>query len=250
MLKSVPRSGTHKFYILIFEFYIDVQLLGVRIDNLTLEESLEKISGFLNDDQQYYIVTPNHDFLVLAQKDEEFCEILNKAGLSLPDGIGIVWAAKFLGRPLKERVAGIDLVEKLKDRNENLKIFLLGGEGGVAKKIASNWKAVVGYTEDKDKAVDLINQTKPNLLLVALGAPKQEKWIAQNLTLVPSVKVAIGVGGAFNFLSGKIRRAPKWLQKLGLEWLWRTLYERGRWIKFWRSVVVFPILVLKEKFKL
>jgi len=226
-----------------------VHILGVRLDNVSMEEALNKIRDFLNDSRQHYIVTPNPDFLVLAQKDEEFKEILNKADLSLPDGIGLVWVARLMGESLKERVAGVDLIENCKLKIEDLRIFLLGGYQGAAEKVAKNWTAVVGFSEEIDDIgiFARISQCQPNILLVALGAPKQEKWIAQNLAMIPSVKVAIGVGSAFNLLSGQIKRAPKIFQALGLEWLWRLFLEPRRWRKVWRSVIIFPLLVIKEK---
>ncbi|MBU1102249.1 WecB/TagA/CpsF family glycosyltransferase, partial [Patescibacteria group bacterium] len=222
-----------------------MRILGVRIDNVTMAEALEKIRGFLNDDQQHQIVTLNPDFLVLAQKDKEFRDILNRADLSVPDGTGLILASWLAGERLKEKVVGIDLIENCKLKIVNLKVFLLGGFNGAAEKIAKDWPAVVGFSEDTEgmELFARIREYQPNLLLVALGAPKQEKWIAQNLAKIPTVKVAIGVGSAFNILSGQIKRAPKIFQALGLEWLWRVFREPHRWRKVWRSVVVFPFLV-------
>jgi len=213
-------------------------------------ESLQKIQGFLNDGKQHYIVTVNAEFIVRAQKDAEFREILNRADLAIPDGIGIIWASKIFGEPLKERVAGIDLVRNLKLKVKNCRTFLLGGRNGVAKKVATEWPAVVGFLEETDSTelFARIRQCQPDILLVALGAPKQEKWIAENLNKVPSVKVAIGVGGAFDFLSKKIKRAPVFMQKIGLEWLWRLAQEPSRIGRIFNAVIVFPWLVVKSKF--
>jgi N-acetylglucosaminyldiphosphoundecaprenol N-acetyl-beta-D-mannosaminyltransferase len=228
-----------------------MQLCGVKIDNVSMEEALNKIRDFLNDSRQHYIVTPNPDFLILAQKDKEFKEILNKADLSLPDGIGLVWAARLMGESLKERVAGVDLIENCKLKIEDLRIFLLGGYQGAAEKVAKNWPAAVGFSEEADSIELLarINQCQPNILFAALGAPRQEKWIAKNLSKIPSVKVAIGVGSALNLLSGQIKRAPRIFQALGLEWLWRLFREPRRWRKILRSLIMFPFLVFKSKIK-
>lgn len=262
-----------------------MEILGVRLDNVNMEQALQKIQGFLADGRQHYIVTPNPDFIVLAQKDKEFREILNQSDLSVPDGFGLILASWYLGERLKERVAGVELIEKLKNQTivasaaalerggakqphvfaddyriaasrlasglamSGVKIFLLGGFKGAAESIAKNWPAVAGFTENLDEAVNLINRCQPDILLVALGPPKQEKWIAQNLAKIPSVKVAIGVGSAFNILSGQIKRAPRIFQALGLEWLWRLFLEPRRWRKVWRSVTIFPFLVLKSKLK-
>jgi len=228
-------------------FKLFLYLLGVRIDNVSMSEALEKIREFLSDGRQHYIVTSNPEFLVLAQKDQEFCDILNKADLNIPDGIGIVWAARWLGESLKERVTGVDLIEKLKIKNEKLKIFLLGGKNGVAQKIKAEWPAIVSCSENLDEAINLINNCRPDILLVALGAPKQEKWIAQNLAKILSVKVAIGVGGAFDFISGRIKRAPKIFQAIGLEWLWRVLREPKRLPRLIKAVIIFPLLVLRTR---
>lgn len=236
-----------------------MHFLGVRVDNLTMNEVLQKIQDFLRDGRQHYIVTINPEFIIKAQKDREFREILNNADLAIADGIGIVWASRLAGEPLKERVAGTDLIEKLKIKNEKLalsgveglKIFLLGGRNGVAKKIASEWPAVVGFS-DETGSTELfarIRQYQPDILLVALGAPKQEKWIYENLKKIPSVKVAIGVGGAFDMISGKIRRAPSFMQKMGLEWFWRLILQPWRIGRIFNAVVIFPLFILREKIK-
>lgn len=226
-----------------------MEILGVRIDNVSMEGALKKIRGFLTDSHQHYIVTPNPDFILKAQKDREFLEILNKADLSLADGFGLILASRFVGKPIANRIVGVDLIENCKSKIENLRVFLLGGLSGATEKIARDWPAVVGFSEDVESA-DLfvqIKQCQPNFLLVALGAPKQEKWIAQNLSKIPSVKVAIGVGSAFNLISGQIKRAPRLLRALGLEWLWRLFREPRRLRKAWRSVIIFPLVFLKEK---
>ncbi len=227
-----------------------MEILGVRIDNVSMGEALEKIEKFLNDRVQHYIVTPNPDLLIKAQKDEEFRKILNKADLSVADGMGIIFASWLMGQPLKGRVVGVDLVQDLRFKNYDLRIFLLGGFNGAAQKIAQGWPAVVGFSEEVDSAelFARINQCQPNLLLVALGAPKQEKWIAQNLAKIPSVKVAIGVGSAFDLLSNQIKRAPRFFQTLGLEWLWRLFREPRRFKKAWRSAFIFPLMVFRSKF--
>lgn len=223
-----------------------LNLCGVRVDSISREHALKKIRGFLKDNCQHYLVTVNPEFIVLAQKDKEFREILNQADISLPDGVGIVLFSRFLAHQIKERVTGVDISRAMMVI-EGAKIFLLGGRGGVVQKIAQKNKNIVGFTEDLLGAVDKVNQSGANILLVALGAPKQEKWIKANLAKCSNVKVAMGVGGAFDFLAGRIKRAPKFLQKLGLEWLWRLILQPRRLPRIWRAVVVFPILVLKNR---
>jgi len=228
-------------------------LLGVRIDNVLMAETLEKIQSFLSDGRQHYIVTINPEFIVKAQEDKEFKKILNKADLAIPDGVGLLWASRMLGEPLKERVAGVDLMSRIMNYESGTKnkVFLLGGRNGVAEKIAGQWSAVVGFSEETEgtELFARIRQCQPDILLVALGAPKQEKWIAENLSKVPSVKLAIGVGGAFDFLAQKIKRAPVFMQKIGLEWLWRLILQPRRFGRIFNAVIIFPFLILREKIK-
>ena len=223
-----------------------IEILGVKIDNLTIDEALEKIKGFLANGNQHYIVLPYSEFIVRAQKDKEFKDILNKASLSLCESRGLWFVSKFLGKSFKESIAGVDLIYKLKG-----KIFLLGGKKGVVEKVKEKLGAEVigaehGY-QNLDKIIEKINKVKPNILLVALGSPKQEKWIYKNLKKIPSVKVIIGVGGAFNFISGRIKRAPRFFQKVGLEWLWRLILQPWRIKRIYNGVIKFSWLVLKCK---
>ncbi len=238
-----------------------MRLLGVRIDNILLAEALEKIKGFLNDGQQHYIILPYADFLVQAQKDADFRRILNEADLSLSDGVGPVIASYiFGGEKLKSRVMGVDLIWALFAKfGAEHSVFLFGGEEGVTQSAAQNiWQkapgvkiagALDGYVGDAE-AIDMVNRSGAEILLVALGMPKQEKWIYDNLKKMPSVKVAIGVGGAFDFISGRVRRAPKVIQKMGMEWLWRLFCEPKQWRKAWRLVIIFSLLVIRDKFVL
>jgi N-acetylglucosaminyldiphosphoundecaprenol N-acetyl-beta-D-mannosaminyltransferase len=273
-----------------------VEILGIKIDNLTIKETLQRVEGFLKDGQQHYIVTPNPEFLVKAQKDEEFRQILNQADLAVPDGTGLIFASRLLGRPLKGRVVGVDLMEKICQRAAQKKwlVFLLGGQEGTAEKAAENLRKryqgleievgnsrsdlefkvrPFGYDQSRsylenasskenadfqdttlNAQCQTLNSTRssleqrPIVLFVALGAPKQEKWIVQNLKKIPSVKLAIGVGGAFDFISGRVRRAPKFFRLLGLEWLWRLFCQPWRVGRIFNALVKFPWLVLKARF--
>lgn len=264
-----------------------MNLLGVKIDNLSIEQALEKIDGFLGDakspltpllqsgeemlnpsqppftkggESQHYIVLPYADFLVQAQKDEEFRKILNEADLSLSDGVGPVLASRLVGKEkLRGRVMGVDLVWALADKfSATHGFFLFGGKEGVARgaadRIAVKYPSariigtLNGYVSD-DEAVAAINNSGAEILLVALGMPKQEKWIYNNLKKLPAVKLAIGVGGSFDFISGRVRRAPRFVQAVGLEWLWRLILQPSQWRKTWRSAVVFSWLVLKSIFQ-
>jgi N-acetylglucosaminyldiphosphoundecaprenol N-acetyl-beta-D-mannosaminyltransferase len=237
-----------------------MQLLGVRIDNILIDEALEKIEGFLNDGRQHYIVLPYAEFLVEARQDKEFCKILNKASLSLSDGFGPILFSPWFGEPLKGRVMGVDLVEAIFDKFwDKHSFFLYGAREGTAQATADKFLQKHPFTKirgtqngfgDEKEALEKIKKAAPEILFIALGMPKQEKWIAKNLKKLPSVKLAIGVGGSFDFISGRTRRAPKPVQKIGMEWLWRTIIYPKRIKKTWRSVGVFSYLAIKEKFKL
>ncbi len=239
--------GFDKFDFLKFLDDAMPKILGIKVDNLTMEKALRKVEGFLEDGQQHYIVTPNPEFLVQAQKDQEFKTILNQADLALPDGIGLILAARFLGRPLKQKVAGTDLMEKICRRAAQKKwpVFLMGGQAGVAQKAGENLKKK--YQGLEILSAEDVTFGRPAILFVAFGAPKQEKWIVQNLRKMPSVKLAMGVGGAFDFMAGRVRRAPKLFQRFGLEWLWRLFCQPWRIKRIFKAVVVFPWLVIKGR---
>lgn len=214
-----------------------VDILGIKFDNLTMDEALEKMRGF--------VVLPYSNFIVRAQKDEEFKNILNSADFCLCESRGLQMLARFLGKKIKEPINGVDLIYNLKGR-----IFLFGGKRKIVKKVAEKLKDVIGYEHGyQDLDIEKINKAKPDILLVGLGSPKQEKWIYENLKKMPSVKVAIGVGGAFDFISGHVRRAPQLLQKIGLEWLWRLILQPWRIKRIYNGVVKFGWIVLKEKIK-
>jgi len=222
---------------------------GIKLDNLTLQEALGKIKSFLSDGRQHYIVLPYSEFVTEAARDEKFRDIVNRADLSLCDGRGLLLAAKISGYPLKEQVPGVILSRRIA---ENFgKVFLFGGKREVAEKTAAELgENIVGFIDgygDFDKVVEKINDIKPEILLVALGMPGQEKWIAENLPRLPSVKVAAGVGGAFDFISGNARRAPQAMQKMCLEWLWRFAREPQRYKRIFRAIILFPLLIIKEK---
>lgn len=238
-----------------------IVILGVKIDNLKKSEVLEKIKFFLKSEQQHHIVTPNPEFLVAAQKDEKFKKILNEADLAIPDGTGLVFASWLQKDKIKQRITGADLIDDIcKIAEQNLcSIYFLGGEQDVAKKTAENLKQkfqnlMIAGTQDGMPAgqtnLELIKNSSPDILLVAFGQVKQEKWIKDNLTKLPSVKIAIGVGGAFDYISGKIKRAPKIFKSLGLEWLFRLIVEPKRWRRIYNAVIKFPILVIKEKWNI
>jgi len=198
---------------------VKIDLFGIKFDNPTMGEAVKEINGF--------VVLLYSEFVVRAQKDREFKNILNKADFCLCESKGLWLMARLLGKKFKEPINGVELIKKLKGR-----IFLFGGTQEVVEKTKQKLGEVIvgaenGY-QDFDAVIEKINVIKPEILLVAFGSPKQEKFIYENFKKMPSVKLAIGVGGAFDFISGHKMRAPKILQNIGLEWLWRLALEPKR----------------------
>jgi N-acetylglucosaminyldiphosphoundecaprenol N-acetyl-beta-D-mannosaminyltransferase len=238
-------------------------LLGVNIHAVTNAQTLALIEQFIAAGQPRQLCTVNPEFVVAAQRDAEFRAIINNAALALPDGIGLLKAARFLGAaPLPERVAGSDLVVKLAElsHRKGYRIYFLGAGEGVAEQAVENLRArypnlqaagvYAGSPElEEDEAiVRRILPTRPDILLVAYGAPKQDKWIARNLERL-QIPVCMGVGGSFDFLAGRAKRAPGWIQRLGLEWLHRLVMQPWRWRRIWNAVGVFSWLVLRERYR-
>lgn len=257
-------------------------LLGVKITNAKKEEILEYILQSLkNLGEKYYIITPNPEILVYANKHKGFKEILNHARLGLCDGIGVIWGGKILGINFKQRIAGTDFLESLckKVSEKPITVGFLGAGPKIAERTAeclrlrypklkvsfaaqewsiSNKNSPEGFKNydlriknEEKKIINhksyIINQSI-DILFVAFGFPKQEEWIARNLPHLP-VRIAIGVGGAFDFISGNVPRAPVFLRKLGLEWLYRLIRQPWR-IKRQLALLEFIFLVLKGKIKL
>jgi len=219
-----------------------IYVLGVRVDDVDTAEALAIIEEYVRGGDSHQIVTVNAEFIMAAQRDEAFRRIINGASLALPDSIGVVWASHVLGSPLRARVAGVDMMERLSHlaAAKGYGIFLLGAPPGVAELAAQRLcyrypglRVVGTYAgspapEEEDEIVARIRQARPEFLFVAYGAPKQDKWIHRNLDRL-DVPVAMGVGGAFDFISGRAVRAPHWMQRAGLEWLHRLIREPWRW---------------------
>lgn len=240
-----------------------IEILGVRFDNVSLEEAVNKAIKMAKGSSQEYIATPNPEMLVEAIKNQNFLDVLNKSALNVPDGTGILLASRYIfkRKVLKERVTGIDLMMEICKRSgsENLKIFLLGAseKAGEKAKIHLQEKhpdiQIVGRLskspkeEDEKEIIEEINRSKADILFVAYGAPKQELWIARNLPKLTSVHLAIGVGGAFDFIAGTKKRAPKIFRKAGLEWLIRLIQEPKRAKRIWNATVKFPYEIIKKR---
>jgi exopolysaccharide biosynthesis WecB/TagA/CpsF family protein len=245
---------------------VKVNILGIKIDNLKKSEVLNKAREFLANSQQHYIVTPNPEMVVATEKDKNFLKILNKADLAVPDGFGLILASHYLGHPILERIQGVDLMIDLCQiaEQKSCSVFLLGAKfsktkkrgltdpkevAAVLRKKFSQLKVsggVLAKEELDEGLIQEINSKKPEILFVALGAGWQEKLIAKNLSKMPSVKIAMGVGGAFDFIAGKVKRAPNWMRKIGLEWLWRLFMQPWRWKRILTATIKFSWKVLTK----
>jgi len=235
-----------------------VFLLGVPIDAVMPDEAVLCLQRFLAEPAQRFVATPNNEMLVAAARDPAFRSLLKSAALNLPDSTGLLLAAGVTKQSLPARVTGVDTVQSLCAELEGgHPLFLLGAAPGIAERAAKalqerNLHLVIAGThagspkpEDAEEIIARINASGAHLLLVAYGAPRQEQWIAQYLHRMPSVRVAIGVGGALDFLSGAVPRAPALLRALGIEWLWRLALQPWRIGRIWNAVVVFPLLVAR-----
>lgn len=232
-----------------------VSILGVRIDAVTLQEARNRILE-LSRHGQHHVMTPNPEMLVAADRDPAFKALLNSSALNIPDGAGLLWAARCQKKFLPERVTGVDVLSALCAAPECPTVFLLGAGESVAEKAADALRkknpslTIAGtysgspHLEDESEILMRINASGAQILFVAYGAPAQDFWIEKNLKRMPSVRVAMGVGGAFDFLAGVRSRAPLFMQSLGIEWLWRLIQEPRRIKRIFTAVVVFPFLVL------
>jgi len=219
-----------------------IHILNIPINNINLKEAVNMVEGFLTKENHYLVFTPNSEMIMMAQEDPEFMHILNSSDLNVPDGIGVVLASRIKGKPLKERVAGFDLMLELikLSHNKNYKIYLLGAKEDVVEEAKNKLEMkfpglnIVGYhhgyfnREEEEDIIRSINEKKPDILFVAFGAPKQEKWIYKNKDKL-CAKVLMGVGGSFDVISGKKKRAPLIFRRMGLEWFYRLLKEPWRY---------------------
>ena len=233
-----------------------LEILGVGIDKVTSQQALDNIADFIASGQPHQIVTANAEIIYQASKNEKMRNIINNAQMVTADGSGVVWASRQLGEPLEQRVTGIDLVNSICERSAQAKwkIYILGSAPGVAATAAMNIRDKFpgcnivgthhGYFNAKEEKQILaeLEQLKPDVLFVALGAPKQEYWIADHLADL-GIPVGMGIGGSMDVLSGNVKRAPKWMQKMSLEWLYRLLIQPTRF----KRVLALPKFMLAVK---
>lgn len=246
--------------------YKKVNICGVEVDNVTMNDALCFVDKCIYLKVKSFIVTPNVDHIVRFNKDMEFNKIYSKASLVLADGMPVVWASRFLGEPLKQKVSGSDLINELCEHSEQkqYKIFFLGGREGASEisrriyelkypniKIVGHYSPLIGFEHDmieNQKIVDMINALSVDILFVGLGSPKQEKWIADNYENL-KVFVCVGIGISFEYVSGLVKRAPRWMQHVGLEWFYRLCSEPKRlWKRYLVDDMVFFNLLIKDKF--
>ena len=218
-----------------------VKILGTEIDCLTQSEVIDEIAAFVASQEPHYIVTANAEITYMAWQDSKMQQVVNNASLVTADGSGILWAANELGTPLKERVTGIDLVYAICEEaaKKDWKIYLLGAVEGeaaeAAKRLTEQYHCNIigthhGFLRDKEvnqAVLAELTAKKPQIVLVAMGAPRQEYWITEHMHELPPA-VYMGIGGSLDVISGNLKRAPLWVQKLSLEWLYRVIKQPSR----------------------
>jgi N-acetylglucosaminyldiphosphoundecaprenol N-acetyl-beta-D-mannosaminyltransferase len=248
---------------------MSTHLFNVPIDHVSYNQLDTILRSWVRGHAQRMIVTPNPEILLRARHDKEFLSHLQSAHLSLPDGVGLRYAtAALTDRNLRFRHTGVDTVNHLAKICEDYgkTIVLFGGQGDVSKRSATRLrqsyrdldiigmnpgeiKSGEGGLEVDEDILRELQQLEPTVLAVALGAGKQEQFIRQYLKELPSVKVAIGVGGAVDMISGELSRAPAWMRTSGLEWAWRLVQEPSRFGRIWQASVVFPSVVAYDSLR-
>ena len=235
-----------------------ISVLGVGVDDITIDEAVRLIDGMITAGGSYQIATINPEFVMHAQHDVRVRQVLNNATLATPDGVGILWAARRLGTPLRARVTGVALVERIAKLAavRGWRIFFLGSAPGVAEKAAQALRhryaglAVAGCYAGSPSIIEepyvcrQVSDAKPDILLVAYGHPAQELWIARNQVHL-GVPIAIGVGGTFDELAGVVAPAPAWMERFGLKWLWRLVQQPSRIQRILTATVRFPLAVMR-----
>lgn len=214
-------------------------ILGVQFDNYTIPQAIEKAVSSIGQGKPFVIYTPNPEIVNVAVENEDYRKILNEADIVTPDGIGIVYASKILKGNIKERAAGFDItcgiIEKLNESGGS--VYLFGGKPGVSEKAAEKLKEKYnnlviagtdnGYFKDDAEIIERIKTAKPDLLLVCLGAPKQEIWISKNKDIL-NANILIGAGGSIDVIAGEVKRAPDIFIKFGMEWFYRLIKQPKR----------------------
>ncbi|WP_299121209.1 WecB/TagA/CpsF family glycosyltransferase [uncultured Winogradskyella sp.] len=240
-----------------------LRFLNTEVDNFSMNETLHLIENAIDNNDQIHHVVINAGKIVLMQKDLQLRESVNKSDLINADGQAVVWASKILKKPLKERVAGIDLMENLVKlaHKKGYKIFFLGAKESVVKTVINKYsllyspKIIAGYrngyfnSEEESDIAEDIASSGADILFVAISSPTKENFIYSNRPFLKGVNFIMGVGGSFDVVAGKVKRAPKWMQKLGFEWFYRLLQEPKRmWKRYLIGNTKFIYLVIREYF--
>lgn len=216
-------------------------IFGVPIDQVSAEDAYNRFLAFMKEDRLHTIFTPNTEIVMMAQEDEELKSILRRGDLVIPDGIGLLYASKHHDLGLDERIPGVEMMDRMLKfcHNAKKKVYLLGAKPGTVEAAAEKIRATYphleicghhhGYfsQEEELRVIDAINESKPDILFVALGAPRQEKWIDAHRKIL-NAKVAMGVGGSIDIWAGTAKRAPKIFIDLHLEWFYRLLKNPSR----------------------
>lgn len=237
-----------------------ISILGVPIDDVTENEAVKYIDALMSDGQLHQVVTVNPEFVMEAQRDQRFMQVLNDASLATADGVGILMAARWLGTPIRERVTGVALVERIAKQAaiRGWRIFFLGAAPGVAEKAAQVLRhryaglQIAGAYAGSPSIIEepfvrqQVLDANPDILLVAYGHPAQDLWIARNQALL-NVRLAIGVGGTFDEIVGLVPHAPAWMHRVGLKWLWRLIQQPWRYKRIYTAVVQFPLAILLRR---
>jgi len=240
-------------------------VLGVRVDRLTQEQALSKMTEMIalrrsseNQLPCQQIITVNPEFVMAAQRDAEFRRAINAASLVVADGVGVVWATRYLKAPTPERITGVDTLLALARRcaESGYRLYLLGAAPGVAEETARRLQSLAPGLHiagtyagspapaEEVEIIERVRAAQADVLCVAYGAPAQDLWIARNLARLP-VALAVGVGGAYDFISGRQQRAPRFMQRMGIEWLYRLYREPWRW----RRMLALPRFALQVVLK-
>ncbi len=239
-----------------------IELFGCFVDNLSMEETLRRVEAFVRSGQAHRHVSVNVDKIVKASRDDQLRNIINSCDLISADGMPVVWASRLLGKPLKERVAGIDLFDALMHRaaKSGWRVYLLGATEDVVREVSRRYLdkypklRLVGLrngywaADDEQLVVQGIREAKPDLLFVAISSPAKERFLGEYQSEL-RIPFAMGVGGSFDVVAGKVRRAPAWIQRAGIEWFFRFLQEPGRmYRRYFLEDVAFIGLLAKAIF--
>ena len=237
------------------------KLLGVKVNIIEKHLLKQVLINFINSKEQHQITTINPEFIITSQTNKEFKKIINNSSLATIDGTGIIWGLQYnkYKVSLDDRITGVDLTEILINLaiNNNYKILFCLHNNGLTSpnnffiKIKKTYPNLDFQVSDQDTSLKKAKEFKPEIILVGFGAPLQDIWINDNLKNIPDTKIAVGVGGTFDFLSEAITRAPKILQSMGLEWLWRLIKQPQlkRVRRILRAIIVFPYLIIKDRIK-